>query len=100
MLEINLKDVYNGIESNNFPITIVSHSPSVMQNLSVQLGISNQEAFAKENFWLDEERKQMNFYLQAKLYIIENSYKNFHFSNPTAIIQIALEMLEDVKQKK
>lgn len=97
MLETNLKDVYNQIESNNFPVTIVSHSSSVMQDLSVQLGISNQEALAIENFWLDEERKLMNFYPQAKLYIIENSDKNFQFSNPSAIIQIALEMLEGVK---
>ncbi|MGQ9819190.1 MAG: alpha/beta fold hydrolase [Candidatus Kapaibacteriales bacterium] len=99
MLETNLYELYNNGKLGDFPVIIASHSPSVMQSLSVQLGISNEEAEIIENFWLEETKKLVSFYPQAMFYVIDNSDKNFHFSNPTALINIALEMLDDVKQK-
>lgn len=98
MLEKSINDVFEGGNFPDLPVSIVSHSYHVMHSLSMQLGIPRDEALAIENFWLEGEKNLLSLYPQGKFYIVENSDKNFHYSNPSSVYELALEMLGNVSR--
>lgn len=98
-LEKSLNEVFDGDNFPDIPVSVVSHSNTVMQELSIQLGILEDEAKAIENFWAEGQRRLLSLYPRSSLYIVENSDRNFQYSNPSAIIEVVVEILEIIRNE-
>ncbi len=88
-----------GDEPLDIPLFVISHDPDVMQELSVQLRIPQEEARKIERFWLEEQKKLLGLSRKSNFYIAKGADRNIHYSNPQIIISLALEMLERVRKE-
>jgi len=81
------------------PLAVITHDPSVMQELSVQIGIPTEEARSIEEFWLENQKNLAQLSPRSNFYIAPGSDKNIHYSNPLFILDIAKKMVEEVRKE-
>lgn len=84
----------------NVPLYVVSHDPKVMENLSVEIGISSDEAKRIEEFWLEKQYNLSQLSPKGRLFIAENSDRNIHYSNPTFLLEITKKMVEEIRKEE
>lgn len=84
----------------NVPLYVVSHDPKVMENLSIQIGISSEEAKRIEEFWLENQLKLSQLSSRGRLFIAENSDRNIHYSNPTFLLEVVKKMVEEIRNEE
>lgn len=98
----HLKESLNELQQNlnlpDIPLAVISHDPSVMKELSVQIGIPEEEAQLIENFWLEKQKKLSRLAPRGEFYIALNSDRNIHYSNPLFIVEIAKKMVEHIRR--
>jgi pimeloyl-ACP methyl ester carboxylesterase len=98
MLSQSTNDVLNADAFPQIPLYVISHDPKVMENLSIQIGISSDEAKKIENFWLESQRQLSALSPLGQLFIAENADRNIHYSNPLFLMQAIAKMVDEVRK--
>lgn len=98
-LQKSIKEL-NSINSfPKVPLFVVTHDRGVMENLSIQIGIPQDEARKIEEFWLEEQRQLASLTPMGKLLVAENSDRNIHYSNPIFLVDLIKRFVEGIRSQ-
>jgi len=96
-LRESFDELRDGFTFPKVPLAVVTHDPSIMQELSEQIGIPTSEARSIEEFWLESQKNLAQLSPRSNFYIAQGSDKNIHYSNPLFLIDVIKKMIEEVR---